>query len=139
MCASCSAGRAKSGARSRAPTGWWWCGIDRRRMRLMPLDSGLNRRHVLQMLAGAAVFVAGARPSRASAARIERLIGEAKAWPAIAQRIDFISRALRGTTYQGYTLIGGPRRPEKFVVRDDAFDCVTFCETVLAAAPPRGA
>jgi hypothetical protein len=105
----------------------------------MPLDSGLNRRHVLQMLAGAATFVAGARPSRASAARIERLIGEAKALPTIAQRIDFISRALRGTTYQGYTLIGGPRRPEKFVVRDDAFDCVTFCETVLAAARARDA
>ncbi len=32
------------------------------------------------------------------------------------------------------TLIGGPRQPEKFVVRDDGFDCVTFCETVLAAA-----
>ena len=43
-------------------------------------------------------------------------------------------RALRGTRYRGYTLIGGPRRPEKFVVRDDGFDCVTFCETVLAAA-----
>jgi hypothetical protein len=31
-------------------------------------------------------------------------------------------------------LIGGPRQPEQFVVRDDVFDCVTFCETVLAAA-----
>ena len=55
----------------------------------------------------------------------------------ISQRIDFISGALRGTRYQGYTLIGGPQRPEQFVVRDDAFDCVTFCETVLAAAIAR--
>ena len=47
---------------------------------------------------------------------------------------NFIASALRGTTYREYTLIGGPRRAEKFVVRDDAFDCVTFCETVLAAA-----
>jgi hypothetical protein len=102
-------------------------------MTLMPFDSGLSRRHILRILAGGAALAAGG-PSLAGEARIGRLIGEAKAWPTIAQRIDFISRALRGTTYQGYTLIGGPRRAEKFVVRDDAFDCVTFCETVLAAA-----
>ena len=103
----------------------------------MPFDSGPSRRHVLQLLAGATALAAGARPSLAGEARIERLIAEAKTLSTIAQRIDFISGALRGTTYQGYTLIGGPRRPEKFVVRDDAFDCVTFCETVLAAARAR--
>jgi hypothetical protein len=106
-------------------------------MTLMPIDSGLSRRHILRILAGGAALAAGARPSEAGEARIGRLIGEAKTLPTIAQRIDFISGALRGTTYQGYTLIGGPRRPEKFVVRDDAFDCVTFCETVLAAARAR--
>ena len=51
--------------------------------------------------------------------------------------MDFISRALLGVRYQANTLIGGPRRPERFVVRDDAFDCVTFCEFVLAAAIAR--
>ena len=61
----------------------------------------------------------------------------AKDLPTIAQRIDFISAALRGTRYRGYTLIGGPHRPEQFVLRDDAFDCVTYCETVLAAALAR--
>jgi N-acetylmuramoyl-L-alanine amidase-like len=65
------------------------------------------------------------------------LIYQARAYPQISQRIDFISAALRGTRYLGYTLIGGPRRPEKFVVRDDGFDCVTYCETVLAAADAR--
>ena len=100
----------------------------------MPFDSGPSRRHVLQMLAGATALAAGSGPSLAGEARIERLIAEAKTLSTIAQRIDFISGALRGTTYQGDTLIGGPGRPEKFVVRDDAFDCVTFCETVLAAA-----
>jgi hypothetical protein len=100
----------------------------------MPRDSILSRRSILQLLAGGVALAAGARPSLAGAARIGRLIGEAKTLPTIAQRIDFISGALRGTTYQGYTLIGGPRRPEQFVVRDDAFDCVTYCETVLAAA-----
>ena len=100
----------------------------------MPFDSQLNRRHVLQILAGAAACVASGGPLLAAGARIGRLIDEAKALPTIAQRIDLISASLRGTRYQEYTLIGGPRRPEKFVVRDDAFDCVTYCETVLAAA-----
>jgi Protein of unknown function (DUF1460) len=100
----------------------------------MPFDSPPSRRHVLQLLAGATALAAGSGPSLAGAARIERLIAEARGLEPISQRIDFISGALRGTRYQGYTLIGGPRRPEQFVLRDDAFDCVTFCETVLAAA-----
>jgi len=89
------------------------------------------------MLAAGAALAAGAGPSAAGEARIERLIAEARALAPISQRIDFISAALRGTRYQGYTLIGGPKRPERFVLRDDAFDCVTFCETVLAAARAR--
>lgn len=92
-----------------------------------------SRRNVLQWLAGGAAWVA-ARPGTAGEARIARLIAEAQRFAAVSQRIDFVSTALRGTRYQGYTLIGGPRRPEQFVLRDDAFDCVTFCETVLAAA-----
>ena len=82
-------------------------------------------------------MAAGARPSAATEARIEHLIAQARGLEQISQRIDFISGALRGTRYQGYTLIGGPRRPEQFVVRDDGFDCVTYCETVLAAALAR--
>lgn len=97
----------------------------------MPL-SILSRRQMLHILAGGAAFAVA--PAAAAEARIARLIEDAKAWATIAQRIDFISRRLLGTTYQGYTLVGGPRRAEQFVVRDDAFDCVTFCETVLAAA-----
>ena len=103
----------------------------------MPLDSTIHRRDILLCLAGGAASAAGVRPSEAGAARIERLIAKARGLEPISQRIDFISGALRGTRYQGDTLIGGPRRPEQFVVRDDAFDCVTFCETVLAAARAR--
>jgi hypothetical protein len=65
---------------------------------------------------------------------IERLIAEVQTHPAISQRIDLISHALLGRRYRANTLIGGPRQAEVFVVRDDRFDCVTFCETVLAAA-----
>ncbi len=100
----------------------------------MTRDSMISRRQILQILASGAALAAAGRPALAGEARIGRLIDEAKALPTIAQRIDFISSALRGTTYREYTLIGGPRKPEEFVVRDDAFDCVTFCETVLAAA-----
>jgi hypothetical protein len=100
-------------------------------------DGAANRRDILRILAGAAALAAGPRPSEAGVARIERLIQEARGIAGISQRIDFIAGALRGTRYQADTLIGGPRRPEKFVVRDDAFDCVTFCETALAAARAR--
>jgi len=41
-------------------------------------------------------------------------------------------------SYDGYEgrlrLKVKPRQAEVFVTRDDRFDCVTFCETVLAAA-----
>lgn len=95
----------------------------------------LNRRHFLRVLAGAGAFASGSL--RAGEARIGKLIDEAKALPEIAQRIVLISRALLGSKYKDYTLIGSPKRPERFVVRDDAFDCVTYCETVLAAAMAR--
>jgi hypothetical protein len=101
------------------------------------VEATVSRRHILRMLAGATALAAGVRPGAAGEARIGRLIDAAKELPTIAQRIDFISGALRGARYQGYTLVGGPHRPEQFVVRDDAFDCVTFCETVLAAALAR--
>src|SRR5215475_9876522 len=100
----------------------------------MPFDPILDRRSILHLLAGGAALAAGVTPGSTAEARIDRLIEEARSKGPISRRLDFISGALRGTRYQGYTLIGGPSLPEKFVVRDDAFDCVTFCETVLAAA-----
>ncbi len=92
-----------------------------------------SRRDFLRWLAGSAAWAA-ASPGVAGETRIARLIAETQQIATVSQRIDVISTALRGTRYQGYTLIGGPRRPEQFVLRDDAFDCVTYCETVLAAA-----
>lgn len=100
----------------------------------MTSDSHLDRRMLLRVLAGGVVLTACGWPAEAGEKRIERLIAEARVYGKISQRIDFISRALRGIRYRGETLIGGPKRPEKFVVRDDGFDCVTYCETVLAAA-----
>lgn len=101
-----------------------------------------NRRAVLGLLAGLPLLAAGRSPvGESDAALIGRLIGEARAGVdgegGVAWRIDSISRALLGKRYRANTLIGGPKRPEQFVVRADAFDCVTFCEVVLAAAIAR--
>lgn len=82
-------------------------------------------------------FAARTKPAAnptAKTVQIERLIREAQAFPRVAQRIDFISAGLLGVRYQANTLIGSPKLAERFVVRDDAFDCVTYCEVVLAAA-----
>jgi len=96
-------------------------------------DSGTSRRDILRVLVGVTVFAA-VGPGEASEARVERLIAQTRGIDKISQRIDFISAVLRGTRYREYTLIGGPKQSEKFVVRDDAFDCVTYCETVLATS-----
>ncbi len=97
-----------------------------------------TRRSLLRLVAGGGAALAfNALSARAGEARIDKLIVEARAYTTISRRIDFISAALRGTAYRGYTLIGGPRQPEKFVVRDDVFDCITYLEAVLAAAIAR--
>ena len=95
----------------------------------------LQRREVLRLIAAGAAFVA-AGPALAARGgpRLPRLIAESRAFPDISARILFISRGLIGTRYRGHTLIGGPTRSEVLVTREDGFDCVTFCETVLAAA-----
>ena len=92
-----------------------------------------NRRTVLQIIAGLPL-AAGAGPAFAEEPLIGRLIAQSRALPRVSQRINFISGALLGVRYQANTLIGGPGNTEVFVVRDDAFDCVTYCEVVLAAA-----
>ena len=97
-----------------------------------------DRRHVLRLMVGLPLLsVGGDFAFAAKVASIERLIQEARALPDVSQRIDFISGKLLGVRYQANMLIGGPNHPERFVVRDDAFDCVTFCEVVLAAAIAR--
>jgi hypothetical protein len=100
------------------------------------MNQATTRRTVLCMIAGLPLL-AGSRALAREKPLLGRLIAEAQALPQISQRIDLISRSLIGVRYQANTLIGGPRRQEVFVVRDDAFDCVTFCEVVLAAARAR--
>ena len=105
---------------------------------LAAMNRARTRRQFLRLLAGPLLLAAGGSGAwAAKAILVERLIQEASGLPSVSERIDFISRKLLGIRYQANTLIGGPKHPEKFVVRDDAFDCVTFCEVVLAAALAR--
>jgi len=102
------------------------------------MQQPITRRIVLQLMAGVPLACAAGAPAFArERPSIGRLIAQASALPTAAERMAFISRGLLGVRYQANTLIGGPRRKEVFVVRADAFDCVTFCEVVLAAALAR--
>lgn len=93
-----------------------------------------DRRNVLRLMAGLPLLGLSGPAFAAPSVLIERLMAQAKPLPRVSERIDFISSKLVGIRYVANTLIGSPTQPEKFVVRDDAFDCVTFCEVVLAAA-----
>jgi len=97
----------------------------------------IHRRKVLRLAAGLPLLALAGPARAARAALIERLIVEARPLPRVSERIDYISGKLIGIRYQANTLIGSPNLPEKFVVRDDAFDCVTYCEVALAAAIAR--
>lgn len=97
--------------------------------------SALSRRAVLRLAGIGALCLA--RPGFAEESRLDRLILQARSFAFVGERMGFISGALLGAPYIGHTLIGGPDEAERFVLREDGFDCVTFCETVLAAARAR--
>lgn len=57
---------------------------------------------------------------------------DASAERELCQRLDRISECLLGRSYGEGSLGGGPDLPEEFRIYLNAFDCVTFIETVLA-------
>ncbi len=71
---------------------------------------------------------------RRAAARLQRLLAEATDAPS---RLRLAAGALAGAPYLANPLGGGPRQPERLVLRLDAFDCVTFVESCLALARSR--
>lgn len=92
----------------------------------------ISRRTLLRLAAATAAFTAA--PGLAEEKLLAQLIVQARKFDCMSDRIAFISRAFLGRPYVANSLIGSATQPERFVVRDDAFDCVTYCETVLAAA-----
>ena len=99
------------------------------------MEQPITRRIVLQLMAGLPLVAAAGSPAFARAALLDRPPDPGGKGAAACLAADQLHLArLLGVRYRANTLIGGPRTKEVFVVRDDAFDCVTFCEVVLAAA-----
>jgi hypothetical protein len=92
----------------------------------------ISRRALLRFAAASAACAAA--PGIAEEKHLPHLIRQARQFDTIGERIAFISRAYLGRPYVANSLIGSATEPERLVVREDAFDCVTYCETVLAAA-----
>jgi hypothetical protein len=92
----------------------------------------ISRRALLQFFAAGAACAAA--PGAAEEKQLPHLIEEARKFDTVGERIAFISHAYLGRPYVANSLIGSATVPERFVMREDAFDCVTYCEIVLAAA-----
>jgi len=75
-----------------------------------------------------------ARPRAPDRRRVEQLLLQAGPYRGIEDRIDALSRRLLGRAYKSDPLIGSADTPEVFTASLDAFDCVTYLETVLALA-----
>jgi hypothetical protein len=70
-------------------------------------------------------------------AEAERILQAAGAETDLGARVARISESLLGQPYLEGSLGGGADLPEEFRVYLDAFDCVTYMETVLALARAR--
>jgi N-acetylmuramoyl-L-alanine amidase-like len=73
-----------------------------------------------------------AQPRRLSRRRVEQLLSKSKSHRSAGSRIEILSRHFVGHPYQINPLIGSAGTPEEFTVSLDAFDCVTYIETILA-------
>lgn len=70
-------------------------------------------------------------------ARLEELLAAGVGEPNLGTRIEKISGCLLGCEYIENPLGGGPEAEEFLTISLDGFDCVTYIETVLAAALAR--
>ncbi len=70
----------------------------------------------------------------AEPAEVRALLALAEGCAGFEARLDVLSRALLGRPYAVSPLVGSPSEPEALVTRLDAFDCVTYAETVWALA-----
>lgn len=65
---------------------------------------------------------------------VQTLLDGVSGLTALPARAEALSAAFLGVPYAADPLIGSSTTPERVVVRFDAFDCVTYVETVLALA-----
>ena len=77
---------------------------------------------------------AGETPVLLNTAEAARLLEAAGAEATLNNRIEYISRDFLGKPYVENSLVGGPETPEVLTISLEAFDCVTYIETVLGLA-----
>ena len=63
-----------------------------------------------------------------------RLLEATRGDTSLNSRLDTISRSLLGRPYEENPLVGGPEEAEVLTISLEAFDCVTYFETVLGLA-----
>jgi hypothetical protein len=81
-----------------------------------------------------------AQPLHLKRQRVQQLLSKARSSGSTGNRIETLSRYFLGQPYQTAPLIGSAGTPEIFTVSLDAFDCVTYVETILALSlAPRAA
>ncbi|MDX2029305.1 MAG: DUF1460 domain-containing protein [Blastocatellia bacterium] len=68
---------------------------------------------------------------------VRALLGELRGERSFRRRAKQISARFLGAPYLLNPLVGSAEVPERFVIRFDGFDCVTYIETVLALAHAR--
>src|SRR5262245_55819498 len=73
-----------------------------------------------------------ALPRHLSRRRVQQLLSKIKPERSAGSRIETLSRQFLGQPYQINPLTGSADAAEVFTVSLDAFDCVTYVETVLA-------
>lgn len=74
------------------------------------------------------------RPRHLDLRRVRQLLSRARPHRAVPARVEALSAALLGCRYEANGLVGSAEVPEVFVAPLEAFDCVTYVETVLALA-----
>jgi Protein of unknown function (DUF1460) len=74
------------------------------------------------------------QPRGLSRRSVAQLLSKTKCDRSVASRIDALSRFFLGCPYKSNPLVGSAETTEVFTVSLDAFDCVTYIETVLALA-----
>ena len=81
------------------------------------------------------------RPRGLDLRRARSLLAGAKPHRSVPARVEALSAALLGSPYVAHALVGSATEPEELVAPLDAFDCVTYVESVIAlarAAEPAG-
>jgi hypothetical protein len=81
--------------------------------------------------------MSSASPQDLDSRLVQRLLDSVKSARRADNRIELLSAQLLGRPYQSNPLIGSAQLPEAFTARTDAYDCVTFIETVVALARSR--